>query len=312
MKKQLKGLFALLPLALDEQLRPAVSALRHNIELVAKSGTPGFILFGSVGQSFTVSESEFDALCRESTRLAKEFDLVSIVGGTAHNQQEAIRRARVAEDAGADGTMLAVPYALPLDDRMIADFFREVDKSLSGHLQIMVYNYIPLARVNISASTWRQDLLDIPSISAVKESNFALPHFDEVLTSISHKINVFTGNEPAFFHGSMLGAKGITGWFSWAGLKTANRFVQQCSAGNHDDPWVRRVFQAFQFASAAIRVPEMPPLYTHEFAYLKAMVELSGGKAGPLRGPFRELPADALATVDRALEPIREIERELT
>jgi hypothetical protein len=156
-----------------------------------------------------------------------------VIGSTAAYQREAVRRARYAEKMGADGSMLAAPYALPVTPAWAMSFFTEVANSLDGDMALMVYNYSPLNGVNITAEMW-EGLLDIENIKAIKESNFALPHFDQVLLTIADRIAVFSGNDPAFFHASMLGAVGATGIFAWAGL-SSTRFTTS-AAGNHNDP----------------------------------------------------------------------------
>ena len=308
-RKPLEGLLPLIPLSLDADEQIDLDGVRHSIGLVAASGAPGCIVFGSMGQMTSVSPAEYDAVCETAVAAGHEGGLAVIVGSTATYQEEAVRRARYAEACGADGSMLAAPYALPVTPEWAMNFFVEVAESLDGDMALMLYNYSPLNGVNISADMWGR-LLEVSNIKAIKESNTALPHFDQVLMTIGDRVNVFTGNDPAFFHGSMLGAVGATGIFCWAGMRTTTRFIDECRKGNHNDPWVRRAYGALQQLSASIRRPDMPLMLSYEHGYLKAVSELGGARPGDPRKPYRPLPEFATASVGEAAQALIAIEAE--
>ena len=250
------------------------------------------------------------AVCDTAIAAAHDAGIAVVVGSTAAYQREAIRRARYAERAGADGSMLAAPYALPVTPAWAMDFFKEVAHALDGEMALMLYNYGPLNGVNITPQMW-EDLLEVGNIKAIKESNTALPHMDEVLLTIADRVNVFSGNDPAFFHASMLGASGATGIFSWAGLGVGTRFVDECRKGNHDDPWVREAFAALQHFSATIRRPDMPSMLSHEHGYLNAIAGLAGARTGPPRKPYRPISEYAVQEVQKAASRLQAMEREL-
>lgn len=309
-RRPLEGLFPLIPLSLRGDQEIDLEGVRRSIGLAAAGGAPGCIVFGSMGQMSSVSEREFDAVCETAVEAGRGAGIAVVVGSTSSYQREAVRRARRAEQAGADGSMLAAPYALPLTPEWALQFFIEVAESLDGDMALMLYNYSPLNGLEVTARMWDR-LLDIPNIKAVKESNFALAHFDEVLLSIADRVNVFSGNDPAFFHASMLGAAGATGIFSWAGLRAGTRFVEECRKGNHDDPWVREAFAALQGMSAAIRRSHMPRMLNYEHGYLNAVAALGGAQAGAPRKPYGALPEEARAELEAAARPLQALEAEL-
>jgi dihydrodipicolinate synthase/N-acetylneuraminate lyase len=309
-RKPLEGLFPLVPLSLDDDEEVNLDGVRHSVRLIAAGGAPGCIVFGSMGQMTNVTDREFDAVCDAAVEAAHDAGIAVVVGSTAAYQRDAIRRARYAEQAGADGSMLAAPYALPVTPAWALDFFTEVAESLDGDMALMLYNYSPLNGVNITARMWEK-LLTIENIKSIKESNTALPHFDEVLLTIADRVNVFSGNDPAFYHASALGAVGATGIFSWAGLKTGTRFIDECRKGNHQDPWVLQAFAALQRLSGAIRRPDMPSMLSHEHGYLNAISELGGAAPGAPRKPYRRIPEEAVAALRTAAAPLQALEAEL-
>lgn len=309
-RKPLVGLFPLVPLSLDSDEEIDLDGVRRSIALLGSSGVPGCIVFGSMGQMTSVNETEFNAVCDAAVEAGSEAGIAVVVGSTAAYQREAIRRAKYAERAGADGSMLAAPYALPVTPKWAMDFFVEVAESLEGDMALMLYNYGPLNGVNITPQMWER-LLELENIKSIKESNTALPHFDEVLLTIAERVNVFSGNDPAFFHASQLGAVGATGIFSWAGLRAGNRFVEECLKGNHSDPWVRAAFEALQHLSASIRRPDMPSMLSHEHGYLNALSEMGGAHPGDPRKPYRAIPESAVAEIHKAAAPLQALEESM-
>ncbi|MBT8215413.1 MAG: dihydrodipicolinate synthase family protein [Acidimicrobiia bacterium] len=309
-RKPLAGLFPLVPLSLDADEEVDLEGVRHSIGLLAEAGVPGCIVFGSMGQMTNVAENEFNAVCDAAVEAAAAADMAVVIGSTAAYQREAVRRARYAEQAGADGSMLAAPYALPVTPEWAMNFFVEVAESLDGEMALMLYNYGPLNGVNITPRMWER-LLEIDNIKSIKESNTALPHFDEVLLTIADRVNVFSGNDPAFFHASMLGAAGATGIFSWAGLKAGNRFIEECRSGNHDDPWVQNAFAALQHLSASIRRPDMPSMLSHEHGYLNTLSEMGGARPGAPRKPYRPIPEGAVAEIRKAAAGLQALDEPL-
>lgn len=309
-RRPLQGLFPLIPLSLDSHEEVDFDGIRRSIGLVADAGLPGCIVFGSMGQMTNVSEKEFDSVCDAAIEAAHARGIAVVIGSTAAHQREAIRRARYAERSGADGSMLAAPYALPLTPDAAIGFFIDVAEALTGEMALMLYNYSPLNGLNITPEMW-QRLVEIDTIKAVKESNLALPHMDQVLLLIADRVNVFSGNDPAFFHASMLGAAGATGIFSWPALKVGHAFVEACKRGEHNDPWVRRAFRALQMVSAAARRPEMPSFLSYEHGYLNALAELGGAVTGPPRRPYKAIPKWANEELKRAAQPLVDLQDSL-
>jgi dihydrodipicolinate synthase/N-acetylneuraminate lyase len=158
---------------------------------------------------------------------------------------------------------------------------------------------------------WKSDLLNIKSIKALKESNAALSHYDEVLLTVADKINFCASPESMFWHASTLGANGIIGYLCWVALRVTRRFYEECLNGNNKDPWVMKVFRTFVAARGAINQADMPALLPWEHGYLSTFVELGGGKAGPPRKPYAPLPEKAQERLKDILTPLMEMEKEL-
>ena len=286
-RKPLEGLFPLIPLSLHDDQEIDLEGVRHSIGLVAAGGAPGCIVFGSMGQMSSVSEREFDAVCDTAVDAGHRAGIAVVVGSTSSYQRESVRRARYAEQAGADGSMLAAPYALPLTPEWALRFFAEAAESLDGRMALMLYNYSPLNGLEITARMWDR-LLDIPNIKAVKESNFALAHFDEVLLSIGDRGERVQRQRPGLLHASALGAAGATGIFSWAGPQDRNPVRRRVPKGKPQRPMGEG---SFHRPAADVRLYPASPHAPH--AQLRA--RLPQRRRRPRGGRGRGRPASPTA-----------------
>lgn len=107
-RKPLEGVFPLTTFALKKNQELDREATRENIELLIENGFPGFITFGSMGSHHAPSEEQFNKATDISVDAANG-KIACVIGTTSTNTREAIRRTKYAEDAGADGTMMAPP-----------------------------------------------------------------------------------------------------------------------------------------------------------------------------------------------------------
>jgi 4-hydroxy-tetrahydrodipicolinate synthase len=307
-RKPLEGILALMPLCLNKKQEIDYEAIRLCVEFLEENRVHGFVAFGCMGQMHAPSEEEFNKVC--DVLVDASTKTVCVVSSTAPNTKEAIRRAKYAEDAGADGSMLALPYAFPCVESMAIDHYRLVDEALKGDLAIMVYNYPPLTGFNITSDLWERELLKLKSIKAVKESNFSIDHRDDILFTIADKVNVFSGIESTFWHDSLLGAKGSIGIFTWVAPKLMVKFYQECRNGNQLKPWTIDVHKKLVKAFSAMLNLGVP-LISYEGAILNALVEIGGNKAGPPREPYKPLPDAARRKLEQAVKSLKELEENM-
>ena len=310
-RKPIEGLFPLMPLCLKEDQKIDYDAIVWNIEWLEERGVPGFIQFGCMGQMNAVSEAEFNKVCDVVVSAAKGKKIAAVVSSTATSTQEVIRRAKYAEDAGADGSMLALPYAFPVTTEWAVEFFQTVDEALKGEMAIILYNIPPTVGFNVSPALWKEHLLKLKSIKAVKDSNFALPHHDEVLITIVDEVNVFSCTDTFFWHDSMLGANGIIGLLAWVAPRVVLKYYHECMKGNQADPWTLRVYKAMVKAFGIVLETPAAPMASYEHGYLNALVEIGGAKGGPPRKPYGPLPREAREALEEGVQPLLDMEREL-
>ncbi len=310
-RKPIEGIFLLMPLCLKEDQEIDYDGIRWNIDWLEEKGIHGFIQFGCMGQMNAPSEEEFNKVCDVCVDGSKGKKIACVVSSTATSTKEAIRRAKYAEDAGADGSMLTPPYGFPVIAQWAVEFYQMVDEALKGEMAILLYNIPPTNRFDVTAALWREHLLKIESIKAVKDSNFAIPNHDEVLITVADKVNWFSCTDSFFWHDSMLGGKGIVGLLAWVAPRAMLKYYEECRKGHQMEPWTLRFYKATVNAFGVILNTPSAPMASYEHGYLNALAEIGGAKAGPPRKPYGRLPKEAYEALEKAVRPLIEIEKEM-
>jgi len=289
-RKPLEGVFPLVPFAIKEDESLDLDGLAQNVDFLAKSGVHGLIAFGCMGEFYAPSEEEFNQ-CVDVAVDAAAGRIAVVIGATFQNTKECIRRTKYAERAGADGVMIAPTYTINPTEAAVLEHYRAVNGAVD-EIQIMAYNYPPLARgFNMSPDFWDR-LLELKHIKALKESNGDVWHRTNVLTKIADRINVFSGGEGWLFSDVLLGGKGLVSLFGIAVPKAALALFNACVEGDLDKalPLYRKFTQLCSYCTAE-----------NEVAYLKATAEIGGQRAGRPRSPYQPLEPSVRRVLEESL-----------
>jgi 4-hydroxy-tetrahydrodipicolinate synthase len=275
-RKPLEGVFPLMPFVLRQSGELDLEGLKSNIAGYEDAGFDGFVAFGCMGECFAPTFDEWKTVV--DTAVAATSKIACVFGTTYHNTNECIRRTKYAEDAGADGVMIGVPYLIPTSFDAALEHYRKVNDAVD-EIQIMAYNNPFSFRFNMTPEFW-DHLMQLDRIKAVKESNGDVVHRTRVISRISKRINVFPGGENWLFNDSFLGSKGIVSVVGPGAPEATLTFFDACM--KHD------------FEKAIPFHVKFTELYRNqtsenEVAWFKECAELGGFKAGPPRPPYFRL-----------------------
>ena len=182
-----------------------LEGLKSNIRAYEEAGVQGYVSFGCMGEFYGLSFEEFKRVVDVARNETKK--IACVFGATFHNTRECLARVKYAEDAGADGVMIGLPYLIPCNEEEAYAHFRAVNEA-ANEIQIMLYNNPFSFRFNITAEFWDR-LMELDRIKAVKESSSDVLHRSRVISRISKRINVFAGGEFWLLADSLLGANGL-------------------------------------------------------------------------------------------------------
>lgn len=175
-----------------------------NLKAQLDAGVHGIILGGSLGEASTLSPDEKIELLKFALeRVAGRVPVVlNIAEGST---REAVKAARGAEKAGAQGLMLLPPMRYKADDRETVSFFKAVADSTP--LPIMIYNNPVDYKIEVTLDMFAE-LSDRKNITAVKESTRDISNVSRMITRFGTRYKILCGVDPLAMEELLMGADG--------------------------------------------------------------------------------------------------------
>ncbi|MFE2723014.1 dihydrodipicolinate synthase family protein [Kitasatospora sp. NPDC059327] len=176
------------------------------IDRLVEAGCHAVAPLGSTGESAYLDDQEWFTAAETSVG-AVAGRVPTVVGIADLTTRNAVRRARFAEQVGADAVMVLPLSYWKLDEREITRHFTEVAGAVS--IPVMIYNNPATSGVDLSPELMVELVERVENITMVKESSGDVQRM--------HRLTQLTGGELPFFNGSNplaleAFAAGAAGW----------------------------------------------------------------------------------------------------
>ncbi len=183
--------------------RAALDALLdHQI----KGGVAGIVPCGTTGESPTLSHAEQREVI--SAAIAKAKGKMQVIAGTgSYSTDEAIAKSREAEEAGADGVMVVVPYYNKPTQEGLVRHFVAIAKSV--RCPIVIYNIPGRTGVDLSVDAMARILDAAPNVVATKEATGNVLRAEQLAVRFGDRLTVLSGDDSLTLPMIAVGAKGV-------------------------------------------------------------------------------------------------------
>jgi 4-hydroxy-tetrahydrodipicolinate synthase len=182
-----------------------VEALEGMVEFQVQHGVSGLVPCGTTGETPAMSEAEDRVVVETVVRVAA--GRVPVVAGTGSNSTDmAIKYTRMAQEAGADGSLQVAPYYNKPTQEGLYRHFATIAESTD--LPLILYNIPGRTSVTISAETMAR-LAEIPNIVGVKDSTLSMNMISDVISLCSDEFDVLSGDDPMTLPLISLGGVGV-------------------------------------------------------------------------------------------------------
>jgi 4-hydroxy-tetrahydrodipicolinate synthase len=189
----------------DESLN--LEATLAHLEVMIKAGIHGVIMLGSVGENTALGYDEkLEVLRAAKTAVAGRIPVLS--GVAEFTTATACRFAKDCEAIGIDGLMVLPAMVYKADGREALAHFRTVARASS--LPVMIYNNPPAYFVDITPTMFL-DLVDEPTIVAIKESSDNVRRITDLVNTVGDRFLLFSGVDDLVLESALLG---VQGWVS--------------------------------------------------------------------------------------------------
>lgn len=272
----------------DERGNIDYPATEKLIDHLIENGSDGLVVSGTTGESPTLTNEEKVELFRFTIKTVA--GRVPVIAGTGtNNTRESIELTKQAEDAGADGIMLVVPYYNKPCQEGMYQHFKTIAETTS--LPVMLYNIPGRSAVNMEPETIIR-LSGIPNITSVKEASGNLDAMAQIIEQTPEDFLLYSGDD-----GLALPVLAIGG----AGVVSVSAHV----IGNEMQKMIGH-FQNGRLREASSEHRRLLPIIKEMFAApnpspVKAALNLKGIAVGGVRLPILPLPEANLQSLKQVL-----------
>ncbi|KVC68611.1 dihydrodipicolinate synthase family protein [Burkholderia stagnalis] len=266
-----------------------LKALEALIERLIADGVHGIAPLGSTGESAYLSDAEWDAVADASIRAVRK-RVPTVVGISDLTTAGAVRRARFAEQAGADAVMVLPVSYWKLSNDEIVGHYRAIGEAIG--IPVMLYNNPATSGVDMSPELIATICRTVDNVTMVKESTGDIMRMHRLAQLSDGAIPFYNGSNPMALAAL---AAGAAGWCTAAPNLNARlplALVEAVRAGNLAQ--AREVFHA-QLPLLQFVVSGGLPVT------VKAGLRLRGFDAGEPRKPLLPLGEDRTRELARLL-----------
>ena len=294
MTQHFRGTFTVMVTAFDETGALDLDAQARYTDWQVREGIHGLIPLGSTGEflSMTAEERRATAKCVIDTVAGR---VPVLIGAGAERTEDVIDNVQMAQELGADGTMIVPPfYSTPTEEELFSHYARI---GAATDLPIMIYNNPATANVDMTPPIVAR-LSEIPHVDYIKESTMDPTRIRDILEMSQGRMCVF---------GGIMGYESfISGAEGWVAVPSnilpaaCARLFTLTDAGDH--------------AAARALYREILPVIRlvggHRYvAGSKAALGLMGMPVGAPRSPRLPLPEEEMAMVRDALDRTNALSR---
>ena len=207
-----------------------VEAIEGMVEFQIGHGVHGLVPCGTTGETPALSEKE-DRLVIETVVRTTGGRVPVIAGSGSNSTDMAIKYTKMAEEAGADGSLQVSPYYNKPTQEGLYRHFAAIAENTD--LPLILYNIPGRTAVTIEAETLAR-LAEIPGIVGVKESTLSMNMVSDVKRLCGEEFVILSGDDPMTLPLMALGGHGVFSVASNVAPAAVSDMVNALAAGDYE------------------------------------------------------------------------------
>ncbi|WP_337085555.1 dihydrodipicolinate synthase family protein [Elizabethkingia anophelis] len=201
-----------------------------NTEAQIKAGVHGIILAGTLGEASALeTEEKFELL--KFAKAITDGRIPVILNLSENTTRSAVNYAKKAKELGADGLMLLPPMRYKADNREVVEYFKAVASATD--LPILIYNNPVDYGIHVTLDMF-DELINYPTIQAVKESTRDLANVTRMINRFGKRIKILGGVDTICLETLMLGSDGLVAGLVDAFPNETMAMYNYVKAGEYD------------------------------------------------------------------------------
>lgn len=260
-----------------------------NTEAQIKAGVHGIILAGTLGEASVLeTEEKFEIL--QYAKKMTQGRIPVILNLSENTTKNAVGFAQKAKELGADGLMLLPPMRYKADSREVVEYFKAVASATD--LPILIYNNPVDYGIYVTLEMF-DELIEYPTIQAVKESTRDLANVTRMINRFGKRIKILGGVDTICLETLMLGADGLVAGLVDAFPNETMAMYNYAKAGEYD-----KAVAIYRWFMPLLELDIHPKL----IQYIKLAATAEGISNPYVRAPRLELQGEEAERVNKIIE----------
>jgi 4-hydroxy-tetrahydrodipicolinate synthase len=264
----------------------------HNTEAQIKAGVHGIILAGTLGEASALETEEKFELLKYAKKITQG-RIPVILNLSENTTKNAVNFAQKAKELGADGLMLLPPMRYKADSREVVEYFKAVASATD--LPILIYNNPVDYGIYVTLEMF-EELIEYPTIQAVKESTRDLANVTRMINRFGKRIKILGGVDTICLETLMLGADGLVAGLVDAFPNETMAMYNSVKAGEYD-----KAIAIYRWFMPLLELDIHPKL----IQYIKLAATSEGISSPHVRAPRLELHGEEAEKIQKIIEESR-------
>lgn len=260
-----------------------------NTEAQIKAGVHGIILAGTLGEASALETEEKFELLQYAKKITQN-RIPVILNLSENTTKNAVSFAQKAKELGADGLMLLPPMRYKADNREVVEYFKAV--ATATDLPILIYNNPVDYGIYVTLEMF-DELIEYPTIQAVKESTRDLANVTRMINRFGKRIKILGGVDTICLETLMLGADGLVAGLVDAFPNETMAMYNYAKTGQYD-----KAVAIYRWFMPLLELDIHPKL----IQYIKLAATAEGISNPYVRAPRLELQGEEAEKVNRIIE----------
>jgi 5-dehydro-4-deoxyglucarate dehydratase len=279
LRKKLSGVIAFPVTPFKEDLSLDLPGLHENLTKLLEHPIAAVVAAGGTGELYSLTPAEYARVVELTTHAVE--DRVPVIAGVGFGQRLAVEMAQAAEKAGADGILAFPPYYQPAEDDGLFEYYRAIGEAT--RLGMLIYSR---DWTSFTPST-AERLTAIPRLVGWKDGHGDIRRLQILIHHIGDRLHWIGGAGDdmvaAYFS---IGVTTFTSSIATVAPRLSLRLWELADAGDAE-------------ALTDLLDRCVVPLYAlrarrrgYEVSAMKAMMDMVGLNAGPVRPPLVNVKPD--------------------
>lgn len=260
-----------------------------NTEAQIKAGVHGIILAGTLGEASVLETEEKFELLQYAKKMTQG-RIPVILNLSENTTKNAVGFAQKAKELGADGLMLLPPMRYKADSREVVEYFKAVASATD--LPILIYNNPVDYGIYVTLEMF-DELIEYPTIQAVKESTRDLANVTRMINRFGKRIKILGGVDTICLETLMLGADGLVAGLVDAFPNETMAMYNYAKAGEYD-----KAVAIYRWFMPLLELD----IHTKLIQYIKLAATAEGISNPYVRAPRLELQGEEAERVNKIIE----------